>query len=122
MQVYSTHGIEFPGGSPKIKGIKSAPHLDMNLTNPLHMSRTQTPSDAQRVTEGFASALTQALGRVEQMDINSQKLNMKAVYEPDSVEAHEIVLAAEKARFALNLTKTVTDGLVRTFRDLTNPR
>lgn len=122
MQVYSTNGVEFPAGFPKIKGVRSAPHLGMQTTNPLHITRTETPPDAHRVTEGFAAALTQALGRVEQLDVHSQKMNMRAVYEPDSVEAHEVVLAAEKSRFALNLTKTVTDGLVRTFRDLTNPR
>ncbi|HNE24497.1 MAG TPA: flagellar hook-basal body complex protein FliE, partial [Leptospiraceae bacterium] len=44
------------------------------------------------------------------------------IYDPDSVEVHDVMIAAEKSRFALTLTKTVADGLVRTFRELTQPR
>ena len=122
MQVYSTHGVEFSNGQPRPTGIVNKTHTGLKTTNPLHITRANTPPDADRVTEGFAAALSEAFNRVEKLDVNSQKLNMKAVYEPDSVEAHEVVLASEKARYALNLTKTLADGLVRTFRDLTNPR
>ena len=122
MQVFGTHGVEFLGTQPRVKGVMHKVHTSLKTTNPLHITPASRPPDAERVTEGFAAALGEALRRVEGLDVNSQKLNMKAVYEPDSVEAHEVVLAAEKARYALTLTKTIADGLVRTFRDLSNPR
>ncbi|MCB1172954.1 MAG: flagellar hook-basal body complex protein FliE [Leptospiraceae bacterium] len=122
MQVYNTHGVEFQGGQPRMAGIVHKTHLALNTSHPLHMTRTATPPDAERVTEGFAAALGEALRRTEEMDVRSQDLTMKAVYEPDSVNAHEVVLAAEKARFALNLTKTVADGMIRAFKELSNPR
>lgn len=122
MQVYSTHGVEFLNGQARVRGIENKVHGGLNTNHPLHITRTNTAPDADKVTEGFAAALASALQRVEKLDTNSQKLNMKAVYEPDSVEAHEVVLAGQKARFALTLTKTLADGLVRTFKELSNPR
>jgi flagellar hook-basal body complex protein FliE len=66
--------------------------------------------------------LSRALEDVESVDSRSRDLTTKAIYDPDSVEVHDVMIAAEKSRFALTLTKTVADGLVRTFRELTQPR
>ena len=122
MDIFSTKGVSFPNAYPKVIGSESRVDLPMRTSDPRHMQPGVAPANPERVTEGFAAALGQALGRVESLDVRSQNLTARAVYEPDSVEAHEVVLAAEKARFALNLTKTVTDGLIRGYQSLTNPR
>jgi flagellar hook-basal body complex protein FliE len=44
------------------------------------------------------------------------------IYNPNSVEAHEVMIASEKARISLTFTKTVVDGIIRAYRDLTNLR
>ncbi|WP_425435257.1 flagellar hook-basal body complex protein FliE [Leptonema illini] len=80
------------------------------------------PKDPEHMTTTFAQALNEALGNVEGLSKKSEDLTTKAIYDPDSVEAHEVIIASQKARFALNLTKTIADGAVRTFRELTNPR
>jgi flagellar hook-basal body complex protein FliE len=122
MDIFSTKGVSFPNAFPKVIGSQVRVDLPMNTTDPRHMQPGTAPASADRVTEGFAAALGQALGRVEKLDVHSQQMTAKSVYEPDSVEAHDVVLAAEKARFALNLTKTVSDGLIRGYQQLTNPR
>ena len=122
MDILSTKGVSFPNAFPKVVGSQERVDLPMRVNDARHMQPVAGPANPERVTEGFAAALGEALGRVESLDVRSQKLTARAVYEPDSVEAHEVVLAAEKARFALNLTKTVTDGLIRGYQSLTNPR
>lgn len=122
MDIFSTKGVSFPNAYPKITGAQARVDLPMQTSDARHMQPSAAQDNPERVSEGFAAVLGQTLGRVEAMDVNSQKLSAKAVYAPDSVEAHEVVLAAEKARFALNLTKTVTDGLIRGYQSLTNPR
>ena len=124
MQIHSSKSVSFPNGSPALTGAKS-PVKDgpgMRTDNELHMTRAGRAMDPDRVTEGFAGALNAALGRVETLDTRAQKLTAQAVYDPDSVDAHTVVLAAEKARFALNLTKTLADGAIRAYRELTSGR
>ncbi len=122
MDIFSTRGVSFPNGQPVVTG-NSALRTDRLLTsNPKHIQPGRPSADPSENGVGFADVLNQALGSVEQLDQQSQELTQKAVYDPDSVEAHTLMIAAERARFALNLTKTLADGAVRTFRDLTNPR
>lgn len=123
MEITNSYGVQFANGLPKVVGSKSlGGQIDMLTENANHLRPGAKPVEPDKVAGGFASALNDALGMVEKLDVNSQKLTAKAVYEPDSVEAHTVVIAAEKARFALNLTKSIADGFVRTYRDLTNPR
>ncbi|MCB1309355.1 MAG: flagellar hook-basal body complex protein FliE [Leptospiraceae bacterium] len=123
MQVYSTPGVGFAGGMPRIQGSDTgAVDFPLKTTLPRHMTPVNQPPSPERVSEGFGHALQEAVRRVEGLDNNAQQLTAKSVYAPDEVDAHEVVLAAEKARFALNLTKTLADGFVRTYRELTNPR
>lgn len=124
MEIFSTKGVSFPNGQPVLpkgrSGTQGGPSL--RVDNPLHMTRAGQAPDPDRVTEGFAGALNKALGRVEELDTRAQKLTAQSVYDPDSVDAHTVILAAEKARFALNLTKTVADGAIRAYRELTSGR
>ena len=86
------------------------------------MQIASTPPDPNKVVSNFSNALTEALGQVEQLDQRSNELTRKSIYDPDSVEVHDVMIAAQKSRFALTLTKTVADGLVRTIRELTAGR
>ncbi len=128
MEIYSTRGVGFPNGQPRLwhgegrESIASRANINMRSTDPRHMSPATRPADADRVTEGFAAALGEALRRVEQQGQQSEQLTRRAIYEPDSVDVHEVMIAAQKSSFALNLTKSLADGFVRTFRELTNPR
>ena len=80
------------------------------------------PPDPNKVVTNFSDALTQALGQVEQLNTRSKELTRQSIYDPDSVEVHDVMIAAQKSKFALNLTKTVADGFVRTIRELTAGR
>lgn len=122
MEIFSTKGVSFPNAYPKVFGAQDRTELSMRISDPRHMTPGVPPVNPERVPESFASMLGESLRRVEELDVNANKLAARAVYEPDSVEAHEVVIAAEKARFAVNFTKTMADGFVRAYRDLTNPR
>ena len=104
---------------PQVMGRRSYEKAGLNVDNSRHITRGKPPLNPERVTEGFAAALNSALGKVEALDVRSQKLTTQAIYDPNSVEAHQVIVAAEKARFALNLTKTLADGFIRGYRELT---
>ncbi len=127
MIINSTRGVNFSSGMPEIMGAKNHTSLSMKTNHHLHMN----PSGLALETKGaslasngqsFSSLLGNAISGIEKLDSNSKKLSAQAVYDPNSVEVHEVLLAAEKARFALNFAKTLSDGLVRTFKELSSPR
>lgn len=122
MNVFTTTGVGFSSGMPKPLGSTTANPLKLSTLDERQMQIGSAPKDPEHMTTTFAQALNEALGNVEGLSKKSEDLTTKAIYDPDSVEAHEVIIASQKARFALNLTKTIADGAVRTFRELTNPR
>ncbi|MCS6985650.1 MAG: flagellar hook-basal body complex protein FliE [Leptospiraceae bacterium] len=70
----------------------------------------------------FADALNRALEQVNDQQIEAEKLAIQMVADPGSVEAHTVMLAAEKARMALTLTKNLADLAIRAYRELVNLR
>ena len=70
----------------------------------------------------FADALNKALVKVNDQQVTSENLMQKLVSDPRSVNVHDVLVTAEKARMSLTLTKSVTDLAVRTYRELINLR
>jgi len=122
MQVLTTRGVQFPNGMPQVMGSRSYHGLRLATSSARHIRPAERPLNPERVTQGFAAALSSALANVEALDVRSQRLTAQAVYNPDSVNAHTLIIAGEKARFALNLTKSLADGVIRAYRELTTPR
>ena len=122
MDISSFKGVNLTSGQPMVTGAGRSGSLDIQVGNKLHMKPSIPPVENENVAGSFADALNTALGNVEKLDQKSSQLTQQAIYDPDSVEAHTVILAAEKSRFALNLTKNIADGVVRAFRDVTNPR
>jgi flagellar hook-basal body complex protein FliE len=70
----------------------------------------------------FANALTAAIEKVNDQQVNAESLAQQMVADPSSVEIHTVRIAAEKARMALTFTKSIGDLAVKTYRELTNLR
>ena len=123
MEIGSFKGVEFPNGMPQVKlSNRFGDQIALQRNNLRQMGRTENPVSKDNVAGSFAEALNNALSGAERLDIESKKLTEKAIYDPDSVDIHTVMIASEKARFALNFTKTVADGMVRAFKELSNPR
>ena len=122
MDIFSTTGIQTSSMIPRPVGAQTTNPLQMNKGHDRHMQIASVPPDPNKVVTNFSDALTQALGQVEQLSTRSKELTRQSIYDPDSVEVHDVMIAAQKSKFALNLTKTVADGFVRTIRELTAGR
>ena len=70
----------------------------------------------------FAEALNRALVKVNDQQVDSENLMQRLVSDPKSVNVHDVLVTAEKARMSLNFTKSVTDLAIRTYRELVNLR
>lgn len=97
--------------------------ITMKTTNPLHYdNRVKHEPETDDVSSSFADSLMKALGKVNDLQTDSEDLNQKMIYEPDSVDIHTVMLATQKAEVALNFTKAVRDEALRAYRELINLR
>ncbi len=110
---------------PKVIGARRYSDFTMQSSHPLHMVPAQQANNAigkTSSTQNFGELLQGLIQGVEKIDNTSKKLTTQSVYDPNSVEVHKVLLAAEKARFTLNFTKAISDGMIRAFKELSSPR
>lgn len=91
-------------------------------TDSRHYGKTDPARSPDLLAGSFAEALTKSLEDVNTLQVEADELTQKIVFDPNSVDVHEVMIAAEKARMSLTFTKTLADGFVRAYRELTNLR
>lgn len=97
--------------------------VEMRATNPLHYgNQVKREPGYDDVSTSFADSLMKALGKVNNLQTDSEDLNQKMIYEPESVDIHTVMIATQKAEVALNFTKSVRDEAIRAYRELINLR
>ena len=97
--------------------------VEMRKTNPLHYDdKVKREPAYDDVSTSFADSLMKALGKVNDLQTTSEDLTQKMMYEPESVDIHTVMIAAQKAEVALSFTKAVRDEAIRAYRELINLR
>jgi flagellar hook-basal body complex protein FliE len=99
--------------------------IKMKTNHPLHYTGKNEEQKIDRSEEGngsFADTLMKAIGNVNNLLSESDDLSQKMIHDPDSVDIHTVMIAAQKAEIALNFTKSVRDEAIRSYRDLMNLR
>ena len=62
------------------------------------------------------------LGQVNRLEQDAQQLSIQAVTNPDSVDVHDVTIAAAKAELALSITKNVVDRVIQAYKEIQNVR
>ena len=97
--------------------------VEMKKTHPLHYDNSvKREPGYDDVSTSFADSLMKALGRVNDLQTSSEDLTQKMMYEPESVDIHTVMIAAQKAEVAMSFTKAVRDEAIRAYRELINLR
>ncbi len=96
--------------------------VNLKATHPLHYKDKPEKRMNDDISSSFADALKSALNKVNNLQGESDELTNKMIYDPGSVDIHNVMIAAQKAEIALNFTKTVRDDAIRAFRELMNLR
>lgn len=102
--------------SPKGDNVKIATNDER------HYGDVVKPHNVNDVAESFADTLKKSLEKVNDLEVDADNLTQKMVFEPNSVDAHQVMIASEKARIAVTFTKTLVDGVIKAYRDLSNLR
>ena len=96
--------------------------LQMARTNPDHVVGRFAPIPAAGEADTFRDALVGSLEEVNGAQVAHEELSVQAVLDPESVEAHDLTIAAAKANVALGITRNVVDRVIQAYRDITNLR
>ena len=96
--------------------------VNVNTSNSRHYDNTIEPTPSDNAVSSFAQVFQKAIEEVNDQQVHAEKLTEKLAFDPESVNAHEVMIASEKARLSLTFTKTVTDGIVRAYKEISNLR
>ena len=78
--------------------------------------------DEQTTPGDFASKVFEKLNQVNDIQKESENLTQQMLVEPDSVDAHEVMMSLAQANMSLNITKAVIDRVIRAYREITGAR
>lgn len=96
--------------------------VDVNKTNSKHYQDIKMSEPNDNIAGSFGDVFYKALEKVNEQQNVADDLTQKMALDPDSVDVHEVMIAAEKARLSLTFTKTIADGVVRAYKELSSLR
>ncbi len=70
----------------------------------------------------FASLLLDSLNSVNDQQQTADQLSVQAAVDPESVNTHDVSIAAAKANLSLSITKSVVDRVIQAYREIQNVR
>jgi flagellar hook-basal body complex protein FliE len=95
--------------------------VNLRATHPTHFGipkRERVEKEGEDFISEFSRALKDAFYRVNE----SERLTQALAVRPDTVDIHDVTIAAEKARIALLFTKSIVDRVTQGYRELINVR
>lgn len=96
--------------------------VTLSRTHPGHLAGARLPVGQTPQETGFRDALIGSLQDVNAYQREHEQLSVQAIVDPDSVEAHDLTIAAARASTALSITKNIVDRVIQAYRDITNLR
>ena len=94
----------------------------LDRTHASHRAGRNEPAEKAANGGSFESLLFDSLREVDNQQQEHQALTLQATIDPDSVEAHDITIAAARAELSLRITKNVVDRVIAAYREITNLR
>ncbi len=96
--------------------------MQIARTHPNHVPGKYEPLAPRAEAEDFRGALIRSLEEVNSHQTEHEQLSVRAVTNPDSVEAHDLTIAAARANTSLSIAKNVVDRVIQAYRDITSLR
>lgn len=98
--------------------------VELTTSSPRHITSEGVLAGDQSPSEGvnFGNMLIESLQEVSDLQTNAEALSVQAVVDPESVNAHDVTIAAAKANMALNIAKNVIDRVIDGYKNITNMR
>ncbi|SIQ05037.1 flagellar hook-basal body complex protein FliE [Alkalispirochaeta americana] len=96
--------------------------LPIARTHRNHLPGRTEPLPPRTEPSDFRGALLRGLEDVNTHQKAHESLSVQAIVSPESVDAHDLTIAAAKANTSLSIAKNVVDRVVQAYRDITSLR
>ncbi|POR04728.1 hypothetical protein AU468_02630 [Alkalispirochaeta sphaeroplastigenens] len=96
--------------------------LQVARTHQNHLPGRTEPLQSRGEPADFRDALLRGLEDVNAHQKAHEELSVQAVVRPESVDAHDLTIAAAKANTSLSIAKNVVDRVIQAYRDITSLR
>lgn len=100
----------------------SGHELTLARSDPRHFAGRLDPRQSGSQEGTFASMLLDSLNSVNAQQQTADNLAVRAVIDPESVNVHDVTIAAAKANLSLSITKSVVDRVIQAYREIQNVR
>ncbi|OHD11081.1 MAG: flagellar hook-basal body complex protein FliE [Spirochaetes bacterium GWD1_27_9] len=97
--------------------------VNLKVANNKHIGdKNLQKQSGDPVVSSFADMFNKALNDVNDMEIKSTELTNQMAVNPESVNIHDVQIAAEEAEMAVMFTKGIVDRVIRAYKEITNLR
>lgn len=96
--------------------------IPMKATHSSHFGFQKVERKKDDFISDFANTLKEAFFKVNDLQLQADQLTLALAVRPDTVDIHDVTIAAEKARMAILFTKSVIERVTQGFRELSNLR
>jgi len=96
--------------------------VKLAATNKKHFAIGNNVSQKLDVEQSFGSVLNNALKKVNDSQIEADKITQKMIATPDEVNIHDVMIAAQKAKMSLEFVKAIRDRVVKAYQEIMNMR
>ena len=92
----------------------------LKTTDPRHYSGrlSKVTGHLEKENPTFADKMFEALNGVNKLQQETNNLSVKMVTDPDSMDAHDIMIATTKAEDILAITKAVVDKAIQAYKEI----
>jgi flagellar hook-basal body complex protein FliE len=97
--------------------------VGLKVSRKNHIADTVQQTDkSDPMAKSFADMFNNAIGEVNNLEIRSTELTNQMAIDPDSVNIHDVQIAAEQAEMAVMFTKGIVDRVIRAYKEMTSLR
>lgn len=97
--------------------------VSLKVSNKNHIGGKEIDSQSgDKVVSSFADMFNKAFNEVNELELKSVDLTNQMAIDPESVNIHDVQIAAEEAEMAVMFTKGIVDRVIRAYKDITNLR
>ncbi len=96
--------------------------VNLQKTHEKHMDITGETISSDDISTSFGQMLNSALKKVNTKQVKSDELTNQMITNPNDVNVHEVMIAAQEAQMSLNFLKQIRDRVVRAYQDIINMR
>ncbi len=97
--------------------------VNLKVSKKNHITDQQQPEKtSDNLAATFKDMFNKAIGQVNDLELKSTDLANQLAIDPDSVDIHDVQIAAEEAEMGVMFTKGIVDRVIRAYKEIINAR